>query len=215
MNGLDDIDYKGVDVHNDNPGEQIVEIAKGNKYGYPFCFTAQAIERREHRRAGHAAVPRELPGNPHDDSWCATNSMKPTTFPDGALGPARSVFFDQQPRATSPRSTAAARSSPDARLVESRLGQHVGRMVVWVPFDADGTSPMPTTKKEGDSLVTTFKRDDLGPADGARRPQTAWTWNDSGAATTPAAVGRHDRRSTARSTSRATTMARSPRRHQK
>src|SRR5262249_1846105 len=77
VNGLDDISYKTADVHQDNPGEQVVEIAAGAKYGYPFCFTAQRVV------DGASVV---TPGTQlinagfaqgHDDAWCAANSTKP------------------------------------------------------------------------------------------------------------------------------------------
>ena len=43
VNGIDSMVYENEDVYEDNPGEQLVEIAKGRSYGFPFCFTAQRI----------------------------------------------------------------------------------------------------------------------------------------------------------------------------
>src|SRR5262249_19025404 len=81
VNGLDDQQYKGVDVHNDNPGEQLLEIAPGKQYGYPFCFTAQrVVDNGTLIGVGTQLVNVGFPSNPHDDVWCAANSSKPTTF---------------------------------------------------------------------------------------------------------------------------------------
>lgn len=181
VNGLDDVAYKKVDVHNENPGEQIVEIAKGNKFGYPFCFTAQAIE-----SGGNVVEPgtqlfhENFPGNPHDEAWCAANSMKPTTFLTAHSAPLDLVFFDRQPKGNLPDKYRGGAFVAMHGSWDRSPGTHVGRMVVWVPFNADGTSPAPTTKKEGDKLVTTFPYEVVfGPADGVRKPDDgSWIWSD-------------------------------------
>jgi glucose/arabinose dehydrogenase len=178
VNGLDEIRYQGNDVHNDNPGEQVLEIAMGKKYGYPFCFTAQRVV-----TGGSTVVP---PGtqlvnvnlddgtNPHDDAWCAANSDKPATFIQAHSAPLDIVFFDG--------------ADPTGNLPEKYRGgafvalhgswdrsPATGYKVIWIPFNADGTAPMPTSTATDTTFPyeTVFGRGtSAGPEDGS------WAWSD-------------------------------------
>jgi glucose/arabinose dehydrogenase len=180
VNGMDNAAYQGVSVVEDNPGEQIVELGVGKKYGYPFCYTAQRLPGvtagTQVWNAGFGV---------HDDAWCAANSMQPATFAQAHSAPLDIVFFDVQPKGALP-----ARWRGGA-FVSFHGSAHrtvpTGYKVVWIPFDASGKSPMPVST----ALDTTFPYetvfgggDTTGPKDGP------WTWTpDGGAPTSPRPVG--------------------------
>lgn len=172
VNGTDDLTYKGIDVHDDNPGEQVVQIAMGNHFGYPFCFTAQrVVDGNAVVTAGTQLVNALYPQNPHDDAWCAANSMKPTTFVQAHSAPLDLVFFDDDPQGALPE---RYRGGAFVALHGSwNRTTGTGYKVVWIPFDAQGNAPMPTST----ATTTTFpyetvfgKGDANGPVDGD------WTW---------------------------------------
>lgn len=193
VNGLDDIHYKGPDVHQDNPGEQVLEIAPGNKYGYPFCFTAQAVLDGANLVApGTQLVNADFDGNPHDDAWCAANSMKPTTFVQAHSAPLDLTFFDGQPTGNLPEKYRGGAFVAFHGSWDRAKGTHTGRTVVWIPFQADGTSPQPTTAKDGDKLVTTFPYEIVfGPKNDEERTASdgSWSWANAGASDSPRPAG--------------------------
>lgn len=171
VNGLDSQSYGGKDVHDDNPGEQVVEIAKGKAYGYPFCFTAQRIV-----SGGNVVPPGTQLANPgfpaHDDAWCAASSLPPSTFIQAHSAPLDIVFFDAQPTG--------------ALLEKWRGGAFValhgswnrstptGYKVIWIPFDAQGKAPMPTSTE----TTTTFPYEIvLGGGDTSGPKDGPWSWN--------------------------------------
>jgi glucose/arabinose dehydrogenase len=190
VNGLDEQRYKGADVHEDNPGEQVVEIAPGKKYGYPFCFTAQRVLANGNSGAlvppGTQLVNAGFAGNPHDDAWCAASSEKPTTFVQAHSAPLDIVFFDKQPRGALPEKWRGGafiafhgswnRSTP------------TGYKVVWQPFNPDGTAPMPTSTE----TTTTFPYEVVfGGGDASGPKDGAWSWSaetGEGEAPRPAGV---------------------------
>lgn len=189
VNGLDEVSYKGVNVHEDNPGEQVVEVAKDARYGYPFCFTTQAIDSGGVVAPLTQLVNAGFPGNPHDDAWCATSSMKPTTFVQAHSAPLDLVFFDKQPKGNLPEKY---RGGAFIAFHGSwNRSQATGYKVVWQPFDASGAAPTPTTTKQGDKLVTTFPYEVVfGGADDAGKPQDGpWQWNGGGASDGPRPSG--------------------------
>jgi glucose/arabinose dehydrogenase len=177
VNGLDGQAYKGVDVHNDNPGEQVVEIAMGKNYGYPFCFTVQAVEREGAVLApGTQLVNATLEsGIPKDDDWCATNSLPPATFIQAHSAPLDITFFEDHPTGGIPEKY---RGGAFVALHGSwNRAPNTGYKVIWIPFDASGKAPMPTTAKVGEELVTTFPYETVfGGNSGTAPLDGEWGW---------------------------------------
>lgn len=190
VNGLDGQQYGGVSVRNDNPGEQVVEITSGKAYGYPFCFTAQRIVKEgELVEPGAQLANPSYGGNPHDDAWCAANSDKPVTFLQAHTAPLDLVFFDQQPSGVLPErwrggAFIALHGSWDRSPA-------TGYKVIWQPFEADGSAPMPTSTKD----TTDFPYEVVfggGTVEGGHEDK-AWAWSDdsTGEAPRPAGVAVH------------------------
>ncbi len=179
VNGLDHQSYAGNDVHLDNPGEQVVEIAAGKKYGYPFCFTSQRIVHQ-----GAVIAPGTqlwnvtYQDNANGDAWCATNSERPTTFVQAHSAPLDLVFFDKQAKGALPEKW---RGGAFIAFHGSwnREGQQTGYKVVWQPFNADGTAPLPTSTND----TTTFPYEVVfGGGSVTGGPQDkAWSWSSDSA----------------------------------
>jgi glucose/arabinose dehydrogenase len=189
VNGMDFVSYAtgGVfeDVHEDNPGEQVVELLPGKRYGYPYCFTSQRVT-----VGGKIATPGTQLPNPgsdpsHDAAWCAASSELPATFVQAHSAPLDILFFDVQPKGVLPERWrggafiafhgSANRSIP------------TGYKVVWMPFDAAGKAPMPTSTDTGTIFPyeTVFGRG--SPAEGA--VDGAWYWTDGDVEETPRPAG--------------------------
>ncbi|MDB5216951.1 MAG: L-sorbosone dehydrogenase [Myxococcaceae bacterium] len=176
VNGIDGASYAGTDVQQDNPGEQVVELGLGRKYGFPFCFTAQKV------MTTGGLVP---PGTQlafdqvalHDDAWCAANAMKPATFVQAHSAPLEILFFELQPQGVLPERW---RGGAFVTLHGSSYRTvPTGFKVVWLPFDATGVPPMPKVNAAGEiefPYETVFGRGTAaGPIDGS------WSWNVNGA----------------------------------
>lgn len=184
VNGIDFASYQGVDVRDDNPGEQVVELGIGKQFGYPFCFTAQRVV------VGGAVVP---PGtqlwneqtNAHDDAWCATHSTPPTTFVQAHAAPLDILFFDTQPKGGLPeRWRGGAFVSMHGSY--QRPAGSVGYKVVWIPFDAAGKAPMPTSTL----TTTTFPYETVfGGGSSAGAVDGEWSWDDGTNNDSPRPVG--------------------------
>lgn len=171
VNGMDNVRADNVDVHNDNPGEQIVELGMGKSYGYPFCFTAQNVKMNGVLVTAGTQISNEL-FNDHDNAWCAANSLQPATFVQAHSAPLDITFFDSQPKGGLPErwrkgAFVALHGSWDRE-------PSTGYKVVWVPFDANGVAPMPTANADG---TTTFPYETVfgGGKKGAPK-DGAWTW---------------------------------------
>jgi glucose/arabinose dehydrogenase len=189
VNGLDRQEYKSKLVSDDNPGEQVVEVAAGKKYGYPFCFTAQRVF--DNGDVGNLIPPGtqlfnvSFDANPHDDAWCAANSLKPTTFVQAHSAPLDVAFFAKQPGG----------ALPDKWRGGAFIAFHgswnrapaSGYKVVWQPFNADGTSPMPTS----DQKTTAFPYETVFGGGNASAPKDGpWSWSsDSGDGESPRPAG--------------------------
>ena len=123
VNGLDDVSYGGMNVHNDNPGEQVVEIAMGKSYGYPYCFTAQRVMRRGRRSSRRARSSRTAP--------CTTRRgarrtrCQPSTFIQAHSAPLDITFFDDQPKGALPEKLPRRSVRRAARLVGSEPGHRL------------------------------------------------------------------------------------------
>jgi glucose/arabinose dehydrogenase len=173
QNGQDNVEYDNADVHTDNPGEVIIRMEAGSHHGYPFCFAAQRIT----GIAPGTQVRSEIfPGNTRDDAWCqtATNVARPVTFLQAHTAPMDIIFF---------LPTLPAGGLPERWRNGAFVSLHgswnrdtaTGYRVVWVPFNADGTSTMPTNSGN----TTTFPIDVVlsgGTSSGSRDG----SWNVSG-----------------------------------
>lgn len=184
VNGMDDIGYQGTNVHNDNPGEQVVEIAMGKQYGFPFCFTAQRVV-----AAGQVVAPGTqlaVTGSAHDDTWCAASSSLPTTFIQAHSAPLDLEFFDAHPKGGLPE---RYRGGAFVALHGSwDRSPATGSKVIWIPFDANGKVPpvVSTMTETKFPYETVFGGGDAsGPQDGP------WSWtgpNDYGDQPRPVGV---------------------------
>lgn len=174
VNGIDDLWYGGQDVHDDNPGEQLVQLGLGKQYGFPFCFTAQRA-----MNAGGQVIPAgtQLAVSPdiHDDAWCATNSTRPATFTQAHSAPLDITFFDDHPRGALPE---RYRGGAFVALHGSHnRSPATGYKVVWIPFDAAGNSPMPTST----ATTTTFPHEVvLGGGTAGAPVDGPWAWTGPG-----------------------------------
>ena len=146
VNGLDNVTWNDRDVHNENPGEQIVALEKGKRFGYPFCYTAQRLVKDDRVVLAGTQVKSEIFPSPHDDAWCAMNSDKPTTFIQAHSAPLSIEFFDgpvgRLPARWKGGAFVALHGSWDRQ-------PPTGYKVVWVPFAPDGTAPMPVSDADG------------------------------------------------------------------
>jgi glucose/arabinose dehydrogenase len=160
INGLDDLMYAGEDVHRDNPGDDLVRIEMGLEHGYPYCFTAAHIELADGMIAAGtqlvSATDPEAPDpdftNPHDDAWCAQNSEPPATFLVPHSAPLDIRFYDgiqgNLPREWRDGAFVAVHGSWNTE-------PSVGHQVLFIPFDEDGNTPMPTARVDGTSYPFT------------------------------------------------------------
>ncbi len=186
VNGLDDVSYQGVDVHADNPGELLVELAKGKQYGYPFCFVAQRLVKSDGTLVTPGTQLRyEGFGADHDDAWCAANAERPTSFFQAHSAPLDLTFFDGD---------VVRGGLPDHYRGGAFVSFHgswdrgpaTGYKVVWIPFDASGNAPMPTATKEASSFPyqTVF-----GGGNAAGAVDGPWTWSSGKVSESPRPVG--------------------------
>lgn len=117
VNGIDDVRYAGEDVHADNPGEAFVRLEAGQAHGWPFCFMAQRIVR------GGAVIP--------VGTQLKADAMN-NTFP--------------QVPVESNKDDASWRGGAFISLHGSwDRKPSTGFKVVWLPLDAAGVAPMPTS----------------------------------------------------------------------
>jgi glucose/arabinose dehydrogenase len=184
VNGLDDMQHAGVDVHQDNPGEQVVEIALGKKYGAPFCFTAQRVVENGSVYSAGTQLANENFGQ-HDDAWCLANSSPPATFIQAHSAPLDIAFFEGQPKGNlleKYRGGAfiALHGSWDRDVT-------TGRKVIWMPFDADGNPTMPTST----DTTTTFPYETVfgGGTLAAGAQDGFWSWSTDQCSDSPRFVG--------------------------
>ncbi|MBS2019927.1 MAG: hypothetical protein JST00_44095 [Deltaproteobacteria bacterium] len=183
--GLDNVTYNGVNLsqgaplHDDNPGEQVMEIAPGKKYGYPFCWTAQRVSVSGNVKTPGTQLANEQYGsNPHDDAWCATNSEKPTTFLQAHSAPMDITFFDKQPIGALPEKWRGGAFITFHGAWNRETLKLTGFKVVWQPFNADGSAPNPTST----ATDTTFPYETVFSAGtvagGEVQAKNGWSWSD-------------------------------------
>ena len=178
LSGIDDLRYAGADIHADNPGEELVSLELGKAYGYPFCFAAARVV------AGGRVVP---PGSrlhaawasqnplasttesPKDDAWCA-RVERPLTFMQAHSSPLGITFFD------GPEGALPARFRGGAFIAlhgSWDRNPSTGYKVIWVPFDPNGSAPMPTSSAQ--STAYPYEVIFGGGAAGEAR-DGAWSW---------------------------------------
>lgn len=144
-NGIDDLLYQTQDIHLDNPGEELVLLRQGEAYGFPYCFSASHVV----TNSVVVSPGTQLAGatsdftNPHDNAWCATNSVAPVTLFPPHSAPLDIAFFDDRyPAGGLPESF---RGGAFVSLHGSwNTNPSVGHQIVFVPFDAQGNAPQPT-----------------------------------------------------------------------
>jgi glucose/arabinose dehydrogenase len=90
-NSVDQIQRDGVDIHQDNPGEELnfhgylngtSYWAQGLNYGYPFCYAAwvvQDIPNNSNLSVG-SQFAMDIPNNTKTDSYCAAQVPPRLTF---------------------------------------------------------------------------------------------------------------------------------------
>ena len=183
VNGMDGVGYQSQDVHNDNPGEQVVEVAMGKQYGFPFCVTAQRVV----VAGGQLLAPGTQfapTGSAHDDAWCAANSSPPSTFVQAHSAPLDIAFFDDHPQGALPEKY---RGGAFVALHGSwNRAPATGYKVVWIPYDAAGNAPMPVST----ATTTTFPYEViLGGGDATGAKDGPWTWAEKGYTDAPRFAG--------------------------
>lgn len=183
INGMDDLTYQGQDVHLQNPGEDLLLLRAGEAHGYPYCFTAAHIV------TNNTVVPpgTQLAGaisgftNPHDDAWCAANSVPPVTFLPAHSAPLDITFFDGTlPRGGLPESY---RGGAFVSLHGSwNTTPSVGHQIVFVPFDAQGNAPLPVATQ----ATTTYPFPVVFGGGTASAPIAgSWSWSNGSSGESP------------------------------
>ena len=184
VNGLDDLARGGVDIHTDNPGDELIAINPGEAHGYPYCFTAA------HVMNGSDVVPpgtmlasaiRQGPKvdgsdfvNPHDDAWCAANATSPVTFFTAHSAPLDIAF-----------SETSASGLPANLMGGALVAVHgswdtepsVGHKVLFIPFDSKGQAPQPTADASGATFPFTTV---FGGGTSAGEQDGIWGWSSGG-----------------------------------
>ncbi len=148
----------------------IVKLEAGTSHGYPFCFVAQLVSGVQ---PGVQLSSQIFKNNPHDDAWCQTpaNALAPVTFMQAHTAPMDIVFY-----------TGPFGALPDRWKNGAFVSLHgswdrttaTGYKVVWVPFNADGTAPLPTNG----GGATTFTFDVVFGKTGDKVANSTETWND-------------------------------------
>jgi glucose/arabinose dehydrogenase len=151
LNGFDDLRFNGEDIHADNPGEYVAELEQGQAYGWPFCFAAERVV----ATGGlvppgtplHAEAYKDLPFNrlvesAKDDAWCQAHMTRPMSFIEAHSAPL-DIVVDEGPDGALPaRWRGGAFISTHGSWDRN---PSTGYKVVWMPLDADGRAPMPTS----------------------------------------------------------------------
>ena len=180
VNGPDNVSYKNVDVHLDNPGDQLIKVEAGKRYGYPFCMSAVRLLDGDRLVPPGTMVAATIIGNdnegrafdnPHDDAWCAANADPPLSIFQAHSAALDLAFFEKEPAGNLPE---RYRGGAFVSLHGSwNRDPSTGYQIVWMPIDAAGNAPMPTSTKDGTTFpyqVVFGGGTSAGPKDGA------WGW---------------------------------------
>jgi glucose/arabinose dehydrogenase len=178
VNGIDDLEYGGQDVHLDNPGEVLIQIQAGNAYGYPFCFTAQDIPSAQPGMQLASATTGF--SNPHDDAWCQQNSEPPVSFLQAHSAPLDIAFYEDA------TPVAAAGALPTEWRNGAFVSQHgswdtmpsVGHDVAFFAFGA-GSPTMPRSDQNPPAYPFSVV---FGGGNATAHVDGSWGWHvgDSG-----------------------------------
>jgi glucose/arabinose dehydrogenase len=196
VNGIDNLRYRGSDIHLNNPGEDLVRLRAGEAHGYPYCFTAQHVPEMPALGVAGSAIEGEtstavnmiaagtrlatevegMP-NPHDDAWCLANSAPPSTFLEAHSAPLDITFFEGD-------SSGALPSDWQGGAFVTQHGSwntepSVGHRVLFVPFDDSGAPPMPTAAASGPQFPFTVVFGG-GSAESARNGEWGWQSGEVG-----------------------------------
>ncbi len=93
-NGRDGLVVDGVDIHDDNPAEELHRFeVPGRFYGYPFCWTSWKWP--GHGPSGTKHLDPDVPGG-HDEAWCQNpaNVAPQLAVMQAHLAPLGLVFYD-------------------------------------------------------------------------------------------------------------------------
>jgi glucose/arabinose dehydrogenase len=179
VNGIDDLKYRGEDVHLDNPGETLIRIEPGQAFGYPYCFTAQNVTTPAGTAAPGTQLASEVDGftNPHDDAWCEQNSEPPLSFLPAHSAPLDITFYNA-------RSGTQPASLPTDWVGGAFVSQHgswntmpsVGHNVVLFPF-GEAEPSMPRTDQDPPAYPFTVV---FGGGNTAGHADGEWGWSSGG-----------------------------------
>ncbi len=185
LNGVDDLRYAGQDIHADNPGEAFVRLERGQAYGWPFCFMAARVVRagkviapgtQLRAVAMHNFFPQFLVESNKEDAWCEAHATRPMSFLQAHTAPLDVVVFD------GPDGALPARWKGGAFIAMHGSWDRVpstGYKVVWMPIDAAGQAPMPSSSP----TETTYPYEVVfggGRAGHAKDGLWSWRSNDYG-----------------------------------
>lgn len=152
VNGIDDLHYRGQDIHQANPGEMITRIEQNGKYGFPFCFPVLDLETESGQRIAPGTQlkvelgPDENFMNPRDDAWCQANARVPESLVDAHSAPLDITFMDRPSTAL----PAKWRNGAFVSLHGSwNRTPSTGYKVIWVPWNAQGRPELPTVDDQG------------------------------------------------------------------
>lgn len=180
LSGMDDLRYLGRDIHADNPGEEVVALEAGKAYGYPFCFAAaRVVVGGRVVRPGSKLRAAWASQNPlasvtegvNDDAWCGAHADLPLSFIQAHSSPLGITFFDGPDGALPARFRGGAFIALHGSWDRT---PSTGYKVIWLPFDARGMPPMPTSSSD----ATTYPYEVVfgGGANGVAR-DGAWSWS--------------------------------------
>jgi glucose/arabinose dehydrogenase len=193
INNLDHVHYADVDVHEDNPGDIVIALDKGKRYGFPFCFHAASVMQDGKLVAPgtplKSDVKKEGPlagmlRSNKDDAWCAKNADRPLSFVQAHSSVLDLEFVPASSKALPERYRGGAfvtlHGSWDRK-------QSTGQKVVWLPFDEKGNPPMPTAT--ADAIQYPYEVVFGGGKRGAHKDGD-WSWKgDAGGESSVRPVG--------------------------
>lgn len=178
-NSIDEVHYRGLDVHEDNPGEPIFVLDGNRTYGWPFCFYAQRVFVDERVIPPGTPLAVDVKGNGRSDAWCGAHAARPMQLLQAHSSPLAMAFLDAARGALPARWNGGAFVALHGSWNRSRS---TGHDVVWIPPIGDAPGPMPESTKD----TTKFPYEIVfgGGRDGAHR-DGAWSWKIGDASDDP------------------------------
>lgn len=185
VNGVDDLRSAGQDVHADNPGEGFVQLEQDQAYGWPFCFMAQRIVRDGAVVPPGTQLPADAMSNAFwrtlvtsnkDVAWCASHANRPMSLMQAHSAPLDVVVFEGASSGLPARWRGGAFVSLHGSWDRK---PSTGYKVIWMPRDASGVAPMPSST----ATQTSFPYEVVfggGTAQGPRDGFWSWKSGDAG-----------------------------------